>query len=334
MYRWVIIGIALLTIPAYAQEGCGDLNCNGICYEVSDLVLCFIAVGDRCSIDYFEQCTFDNGDVDGDGIALTIADAMLLLYIINGVDAPDFSRHPESDTIMIQTANAAPGETLELPLFIKTIDTLSAFQLAVQADSDLVTVDSVIFIDSLMKAFSTCDGYLYGFGLSEDVWEGGDYTYLPGEYHVADIVVTVNPDIVEPVTIYLEFLNDPENTRNTAFSNAPLVLPVTVDGEIQIIPTGTDDNESDQIPRDLAINAYPNPFNGNTNIAVRSDCRTELVIYDIVGRAVRRFAVDEGLNFLVWDATDNFGAELGSGVFFARLDNASSSYSKKIVYLK
>jgi hypothetical protein len=67
---------------------------------------------------------------------------------------------------------------------------------------------------------------------------------------------------------------------------------------------------------------------------VRSDISTELVIYDIMGRAVRRFPVDQGLNLFMWDAIDDLGAKINTGVFFARLNNAPSAYSTKIVYLK
>jgi hypothetical protein len=334
MYKLIAAGLILLTIPAYAQEDCGDLNCNGWCFEIGDLVLGARIIALRCPSDYIEQCTVDNGDVDGDGIPITIADVMKILYIVNGSDFPDFSRHPESDTISIQSAYAAPGETLELPLFIKTVDTLTAFQFTIHFDSDFVTIDTVTFVDSMFKDFSTCDGYIYGIGFSEEVWDGDYYSYLPGEYHVANIVLTVNSDIAEPVTTNLEFLNDPEAIRNTGFANIPLIIPVTVDGEIQITPTGLDDGETGIVPRDISIEVYPNPFNGNANIVVRSDSRTELVIYDIMGRAVRRFPVEEGQNQFGWDATDDYGVNLGSGIYFAKVKGAPTHAAKKIVYLK
>lgn len=334
MHRFLIVGIVLLTVPAFAQDGRGDLNCNGVTFEIGDVVLGLEIIGNRCVYDFFEQCTVDNGDVDEDGIPLTISDVLEMLYLINNTDLPDFSRHPESDTIMIQSADAAPGETIELPLLIRTVDTLTAFQFTIRTDPQYVTVLTLSDMDDALVIFSHCDGYIYGAGYQQEILEGEQISFLPGEYHLADIVLSISPDITEPVTTYVEFLNDPEAIHNTAFGNAPLIIPVTVDGEIRIIPTGIDDRQSEQIPRELAIDVYPNPFNGSTNITVRSDFPTELVIYDIMGRVVRRFSVEAGLSRFGWDATDDNGASLSSGVFFARLENSPARYSKRIVFLK
>ena len=334
MYRLIIIAIVLLTIPASAQDPCGDLNCNGSCFESGDAVLGLQIIGVRCDYDFFEQCTIDNGDVDGDGIPIAISDVLEIIYIMSDNDPPDFSRHPESDTIMIGSAGAAPGDILELPIFIKTVDTLTAFQFTIQTDTDYVTVDTLIVLDSLHWAFSYCDGHIYGFGFSEEVWEGNDISLLPGEYHIADLILSVSPDIVEPVTTYVEFLNDPEAIHNTAFANLPLIIPVTVDGEIEITPTGIENGEHDNIPGKLSINAYPNPFNSNINIDILTDTKSELVIYDILGREIRKFPVAKGFNRISWDARDDVGLDIHSGIYFARIENEVTHVTEKILYLK
>ncbi len=334
MHKLVITGIILLTIPAYGQDGRGDLNCNGYCYEISDLVLGLLIIGERCGTDYFEQCTIDNGDIDDDGIPLTIADAMQILYIINSSDPPDFSRHPESDTIMTGSADAAPGDVLEIPLIMKTVDTVTALQFTIMTDPDLITIDTLIFMYSFMPIFSFCDGFIYACDFSREIWEGADFSFLPGEYHIADIVIAVSPDISEPVTTAVEFLNDPEAIHNTGFSNLSYIVPAVVNGEIRITSTGIENGESGIVPRNISIDVHPNPFNGSTNVTVRSSCQTDLVICDIMGRVVRRIPVYQGLNQFGWDATDDNGASLASGVFFARLENAPAKYSKKIIFLK
>jgi hypothetical protein len=130
MYRLIIIAIIFLTIPASAQDPCGDLNCNDFCFEIGDLVLAARIIGERCAFDSLQQCTLDQGDVDEDGYLITIADATTIAFIISGFPFPDFPRHPESDTIKVESAIASPGETIELPIYIKTIDTLTAFQIS------------------------------------------------------------------------------------------------------------------------------------------------------------------------------------------------------------
>lgn len=333
MYKLLAAGLIFLTIPAYSQPGCGDLNCNGNCYEIQDMVIGMIMIGDRCGFEYFD-CTVDYGDVDGDGIPITISDVMFMIYIINASDPPDFQQNPDSDTITIQSAEASPGDVLDIPISINTADVITAFQFTVQFDTNIISIDTITFIDSLMKSYSICDGYAYGYGFSPGVWEGDEYTYLPGEHHIADIRIIVNPDISEPTDTYLEFLNDPENLNNTGFSNVPFIIPVTVDGGIHITPTGIEDRGPDQSPRDMAIDVYPNPFNGTASIIVNSPGSADLVIYDIAGRAVRRFPVLEGTNHIGWNATDDRGVGLGSGIYFARISGAPASKARKIVYLK
>jgi hypothetical protein len=334
MYRLIIIAIILLTIPVFAQDPCGDLNCNGWCFEIGDFVLAARIIGQRCDFDSLQQCTLDQGDVDQDGYLITIADAMTLLYTVNAVPFPDFARHPESDTIKVESANAAPGDMLELPIYVKTIDTLTAFQISIETDPAYVTIDTCMVLDSLLFEFSYCSGHIYGCYFAWEVLEGDSITFLPGEYHIADLIVTVNPDIEEPVTTQIAFSNDPELLQYTAFSNLPFFTPVTVDGEIQITPTGIVDGESGNIPDKLSINAYPNPFNSNVNFEIFTDTKSELVIYDVLGRAIRKFPVAKGFNRISWDARDDVGADIHSGIYFARIENGVTRITEKILYLK
>lgn len=333
MYRLIIIGVVLLTIPAYAQLP-GDLNCNGFAYEIGDFVLAARIIGGKCEFDSLQQCTIDNGDVDEDGYSITISDAMTLLYTIVAVPFPNFARHPESDTIKVESANAAPGDILELPIYIKTIDTLTAFQISIETDPAYVTIHNFVVLDSLPLDFSYCSGHIYGCCFALEIFEGDSITFLPGEYHIADLIVTVNPDIAEPVTTQIAFSNDPELLHYTAFSNIPFFTPVTVDGEIQITPTGIVDGESGNIPDKLSINAYPNPFNSNVNIEIFTDTKSELVIYDVLGRAIRKFPVAKGFNRILWDARDDVGADIHSGIYFARIENGVTRMTEKILYLK
>ncbi|UCC79678.1 MAG: hypothetical protein JSW64_15670, partial [Candidatus Zixiibacteriota bacterium] len=103
MYRLIIIAIIFLTIPVFAQDPCGDLNCNGFCFEIGDFVMGLRIIGHRCDFDSLQQCTLDQGDVDEDGYLITIADVMTMAFIISGSPFPDFPRHPDSDTIKVES---------------------------------------------------------------------------------------------------------------------------------------------------------------------------------------------------------------------------------------
>lgn len=337
MYRLIIIAIIaiiVLTVPASAQDPCGDLNCNGFCFEIADFVLGARIIAQRCVFDSLQQCTLDEGDVDEDGYLITIADVMTIAFIISGSPFPDFPRHPQSDTIKVESAIASPGETLELPIYIKTIDTLTAFQISIETDPAYVTVDTLVFLDSFLFDFSYCSGHIYACGFDDGVFIGNPVTLLPGEYHIADLTVTVNPEIEEPDTTHIVFSNDPELLHYTAFSNGPFFTPVTVDGEIQIITTGIENGNYNNIPAKLSINAYPNPFNASITLeyGLPEPGHVRIYIYDLLGRQVETL-IDEyrqaGIHAITFDAS-----RLSSGVYFYRLQAGDKEETKRMVLLK
>jgi hypothetical protein len=70
--------------------------------------------------------------------------------------------------------------------------------------------------------------------------------------------------------------------------------------------------------------AYPNPFNGSTTfvIGLPRPGRVELVVYDVLGRAVRRLAAGEapaGWSRVVWDGRGDDGGRLPQGSYVVRL---------------
>ena len=83
----------------------------------------------------------------------------------------------------------------------------------------------------------------------------------------------------------------------------------------------------------------PNPFNSSTQIAYRlsSAGPVELVIYNMAGQPVRTL-VDrfQGAGFyrVEWDARDQRGASLSSGVYITRLSHAGGVETQRLLYLK
>mgnify|MGYP006229721365 CR=1 FL=1 len=69
---------------------------------------------------------------------------------------------------------------------------------------------------------------------------------------------------------------------------------------------------------------FPNPFNPKTKIALNTtnDAKIELVIFDINGRLVREFDISgrpPGYQVVEWDASDNNGNQVSTGVYFLSL---------------
>ncbi len=84
---------------------------------------------------------------------------------------------------------------------------------------------------------------------------------------------------------------------------------------------------------------YPNPFNPSTTIefSIESNKYVSLIIYNILGRQVRSL-VDEsmpaGAHSIKWDATNQEGAHVASGVYLYRLTVDDNTQSKKMLLLK
>ncbi len=101
-----------------------------------------------------------------------------------------------------------------------------------------------------------------------------------------------------------------------------------------------DEENAAQLPQqyELAQN-YPNPFNPTTTIGfTTSDVGfVELKVYDIAGRLVKTLVSEsrEAGNYTVsWDATDDFGKTVTSGIYFYRIQTADFRQVKKMILMK
>lgn len=81
------------------------------------------------------------------------------------------------------------------------------------------------------------------------------------------------------------------------------------------------ENTETELPKEYSlIGNYPNPFNPNTKISYTLPYQSsvELTIYDIMGREVKSFNITSqpsGYQNIVWDATNDNGNSVASGVY-------------------
>lgn len=95
-----------------------------------------------------------------------------------------------------------------------------------------------------------------------------------------------------------------------------------------------------QVPDHFVLEQnYPNPFNPITKIryGLPNANNTTIQIYDILGRKVRTL-LDEnqsaGYHEVIWDAHDDYGNKVATGVYFYRIQVKSYSDVKKLLILK
>ncbi len=87
------------------------------------------------------------------------------------------------------------------------------------------------------------------------------------------------------------------------------------------VPTGIEEKEVAQLPEEISLFAYPNPFNNNVKIKFRvpTPSKVKLFIYDILGRKVKEIPRRKevvGWNSINWSP----GEKLPSGVYFGLLE--------------
>ena len=94
------------------------------------------------------------------------------------------------------------------------------------------------------------------------------------------------------------------------------------------------------IPSEIVLhNAFPNPFNPVTSIRYNLPQAglVKLQVYDLMGREIRTLTAgfeNAGEKSAIWDAKDNQGNLVSSGVYIYRLEAAGQVQSNKLILLK
>jgi len=105
--------------------------------------------------------------------------------------------------------------------------------------------------------------------------------------------------------------------------------------------TGVDEEEEElSPPNEFSLSQnYPNPFNLSTQIefTLPHSGSVSLDIYDILGRKVRTLVSEDlssGYKSVFWDAKNDVGKDVSSGIYFYQLRIGDFSEAKKMLLLK
>ena len=126
-------------------------------------------------------------------------------------------------------------------------------------------------------------------------------------------------------------------------SSFTLIL-TTPSGYVETLPFSGSalltDNLTISIPNDFALlQNFPNPFNPITSITyhLQTSSPTSVTIYDLMGNKVKDLfsgLENPGYKSINWDATDNNGDLVSSGIYFYKLQVGESFDIKRMMYLK
>jgi hypothetical protein len=119
-------------------------------------------------------------------------------------------------------------------------------------------------------------------------------------------------------------------------TGADLVSVTAVDRESRDLATTITTKVA---PLSFALhNAYPNPFNPNTNLSftLPNAAAYSMKIYNVAGQLVRSYdgMGQAGLNVVIWDGKNSAGNDVSSGVYFYRLVAGQYNAIKKMIMLK
>jgi hypothetical protein len=104
--------------------------------------------------------------------------------------------------------------------------------------------------------------------------------------------------------------------------------------------TSVEENPVENKPTHFVLyQNYPNPFNNRTTLSFYLPKGEEVyvTVYDVLGREIRTLArqwFPEGTHRIFWDAKNNFGQEVPSGLYFYEVKTVEHTKTGKMLLLK
>jgi hypothetical protein len=152
---------------------------------------------------------------------------------------------------------------------------------------------------------------------------------------------TVNPGDSTLVGFKVTTAVVPAGTQNSAIvvnSNDPVTPTDTTNVALTVITSITERGSGLPATYELSQN-YPNPFNPTTRIefALPEESTIRLKVYNILGQEIATLANEQrpaGYFVAEWNATNNFGNKVSSGVYFYKMEANSVSGENSFQSLK
>jgi hypothetical protein len=293
-------------ITVMSEEG--DINLNGVPYEIADAVWFtnYLLYGlSAFSINMENQVA--NSDINQNGEPLEINDFVYLINVITGA--------------MI------PGQSIDSTIYGDIIVYQDKYQTAVDVDFP----DS---ISTIYMVFEVMDNYAL------TINEGFGYPYENLSYIILQDTIRLIFENIPSGDGLILMAHHPGGNFELIRIEASGYLAENVDLTITYSPM-TDVHSDDFIifPKEFYLyQNRPNPFNKSTMLEFDLPFRSNwwLEIYNIVGQKVRDFngSSSAGSVSVNWDGRNDAGFDVSSGIYFYRLKANDFSSVKKMILLK
>ena len=292
----------------------GDLNLNGIANEIADIVFYsnFFIYGPGILDPVYKDNQILASDVNCDGLTLTISDLVYLIRIVTGddtpIDCPDILSKP--------SAAAFAGRV--------SLET-DATRLNVWLDAPLDV--GGVFV-RLALTTGSVDDLEWGQGLADmkrNARQQGDDLRVLAVSRRSGVRLPAGRNLLFSLPI-------------GSAAGAKLVESQAAGSLAELISVEMV-SAAGSVPNTYELQQnYPNPFNAATQIrfSLGDAAKWELIIYNVLGQPVGRFEgrSEAGPVSVNWEAKSLDGKPLPSGVYFARLQTAGFTDTRKMVLLK
>ncbi|MDH4156996.1 MAG: T9SS type A sorting domain-containing protein, partial [candidate division Zixibacteria bacterium] len=291
------------TICADSIDARGDVNLNGISFEIADCVLFASYFLNPHPGDIFKVNTAGQiaaTDVNMDDVPLTIDDLVYMARVIAGDLHPMTEPGICADTAYFRQTHKT------ISVEFNSLETLGAVYLVVKGIVDVTP----LYQSDLNFAYNIDGNFtrilIYGCGQSGYL-ESGPLVWLTG-----------GGTLVEASTA--TYMGDKVTSK--------------ID-----VALGGDDEDSPNLPTRFALyQNYPNPFNASTVIDFDLPRASEVAfeVFSVLGKTVfsRSGYYSPGRHQIRWDGVSNAGSTVASGVYYYRLKAGSSVDTRKMVLLK
>ncbi|HPE33766.1 MAG TPA: right-handed parallel beta-helix repeat-containing protein [Bacteroidales bacterium] len=306
----------------------GDPSLNGIIQAYDAALVLQHAVG----LITLDAAQIIAADVSGNG-AVTAYDASLILrYVIGFINYfPMWDRSPEppaknrSANLLVESATTKPGSAIKIPVWLNDPSNIHSTDIKLKFDTELLVFKGLKPAEGINILNHATDGNI-NIGLASP-------QVLSENLRLVILEFTVKPNIPNSKTteIYVTQFNADEIDFTTLAQS----------GVITIIKNNDENEETaHSLSYSAGLNYYPNPFNNKLTIEyyVNEDNASVLLeVFDFNGKMIKRLADHKqsiGYHQVSWDATDEQGVQVRTGLYLIRL-NVNNAYAVgKINYIR
>jgi hypothetical protein len=277
----------------------GDINVNGLAYEIADAVMFtnFFISGASAFGDHFEASKAAS-DANADGIALSIGDLVYLVRVIQGDALPYPKLTPGADNMAVNTQLIDNRMTVSYSATTEAGAALLTFSVNGEAGVPVLEAGA----NGMDVVYSV---------------NGNEMRVLVYSHENGAIASGSNTLLTIPVNGDMEL---------TGVDVADY-FGSSMDASVKVLPTKFS----------LAQN-YPNPFNPSTTIALALPVASDytVAIYNVAGQLIRTYSgyASAGEVTITWDGKDASGSTVASGMYFYKAQASSFTATKKMLLMK